>query len=188
MPLKAALSLLLCGLCVAGCAGPGSTPPTFKIALVAPFAGHSRAIGYDAIYAARLAIRQVNQRGVAGYRLELIAFDDGGDSEIALQQAQLILLDPAVVGVIGHFQAETTAAAAGIYAAASLVWIDPMQLNPDPPPAQFATDYQTVSGGAPPGPQAWPTYQAVQMLIAAAQCASAHGALTPTAIKQCTPE
>jgi len=37
-----------------------STQPVVKIGLVAPFEGRYRPIGYEAIYAARLAIREIN--------------------------------------------------------------------------------------------------------------------------------
>jgi ABC-type branched-subunit amino acid transport system substrate-binding protein len=105
------VSLSICFL--ASCA---STAPTFKIGLAAPFEGRYRPIGYDAIYAARLAVRQANARGgVGGYRVELLAFDDGGDPDTASRQAGMLALDPAVVGVIGHFRADTTQAAIPVY-------------------------------------------------------------------------
>lgn len=92
------------------------SPSTFKIGLVAPFEGRYRPIGYDAIYAARLAVRDANTHGgVGGYRVELLAFDDGGDPATAPRQAGMLALDPAVVGVIGHFRADTTQAALPVY-------------------------------------------------------------------------
>ncbi len=106
--------LLLALLLFASCA---STPPVFKIGLVAPFEGRYRPIGYDAVWAVRLAVRQVNAGGgIAGYRVELMAMDDGGDTQVADRQARLLALDPAVMGVIGHWRADTTQAAAPLYA------------------------------------------------------------------------
>ncbi len=244
---------LLIPVLLSACAFPG-TSPTFKLGLVAPFEGRYRPIGYDAIYAARLAVRQANaQGGAGGWRVELIALDDGGDPAAAVKQARMLALDPAVVGVIGHLRADTTQAASAVYAqeglpllvpanvpagesaSATSVYLGPSmaQLNgalqdaarpagavarlgvdaifaaeivksehgvlaggPDlgladfakiaglqaegtvfvtgaPWPQdvagaeQFIASYEAVSGGSPPGPYAWATFQAAQMLLEA---------------------
>ena len=100
---------------------PPALPPVLKIGLVAPFEGRYRYVGYDAIYAARLALREINERGGAGgYRLELVAYDDRGDAELARTAARNLAADPAVVAVLGHYRQESTLAAQAIYAAAEL--------------------------------------------------------------------
>ncbi|MGQ0600780.1 MAG: ABC transporter substrate-binding protein [Anaerolineales bacterium] len=92
------------------------TRPVVKVGLVAPFEGRYREIGYEVIYAARLAVREANAAGgVAGYSIELLALDDAGDPEMAVEQARKLATDPQVVGVVGHWRAETTEAAAAIY-------------------------------------------------------------------------
>ncbi|MCA9936880.1 MAG: ABC transporter substrate-binding protein, partial [Anaerolineales bacterium] len=64
-------------LILSGCA---SVDPVVKVGLVGPFEGANRAIGYDVIYSARLAVREINAAGgVGGYRLSLVALDDSGD-------------------------------------------------------------------------------------------------------------
>jgi ABC-type branched-subunit amino acid transport system substrate-binding protein len=48
-----------------------SVAPVVKVGLVGPFEGRHREIGYDAIYSARLAVREINQAGgimVIGWR------------------------------------------------------------------------------------------------------------------------
>jgi ABC-type branched-subunit amino acid transport system substrate-binding protein len=88
---------------------------------VAPFEGRYRAIGYEAIYAARLAIREINARGgVHGYRIELVALDDRGEADRAIEAARQLIIDPQVVTVIGHYRPTTTAAALDVYCAGSL--------------------------------------------------------------------
>ena len=100
---------------------PPALPPVLKIGLVAPFEGRYRYVGYDTIYAARLAVREINERGGAGgYRLELVAYDDRGDAELARTAARNLAVDPAVVAVLGHYRQESTLAAQTIYAAAGL--------------------------------------------------------------------
>jgi branched-chain amino acid transport system substrate-binding protein len=90
--------------------------PTVKIGLVAPFEGLFRPVGYEALYAVKLAIAQRNEQGgVGGYLVELVALNDDQDPESAAQQAGEMAVDPDVVGVIGHFGEETTVAALPVY-------------------------------------------------------------------------
>ena len=200
----------------------GSTRPVIKFGLVAPFEGRYRPVGYDAIYAARLAVRERNASGgVGSYRVELVAYDDGGDAQAATERARQLALDPQIVAVIGHFRVDTTRAAWDVYAREALPLVAPVipaDALPDSPcvgcsfPAafrtgatsrtisesvgleqvfagsvttgtlftsdapwprdvpearQFIANYRTVSNGAEPGPYAWATYQAVQMLFEA---------------------
>jgi ABC-type branched-subunit amino acid transport system substrate-binding protein len=92
-----------------------------KIGLVAPFEGRYRVMGYEAIYAARLAIREINASGgVNGVRVELIALDDSGDPNMAIEQARKLAIDPQVIAVIGHFRPDTTGEASAAYCAESL--------------------------------------------------------------------
>ncbi len=91
--------------------------PAIKIGLVAPFEGRYRYVGYDAIYAVRLALREANAiGGVAGYNVELVAYDDAADPAMAIEQAHKLAADSTVVAAIGHFHEETTAAALSVYA------------------------------------------------------------------------
>jgi ABC-type branched-subunit amino acid transport system substrate-binding protein len=92
-----------------------------KIGLVAPFEGRYRAVGYEAIYAARLAIREINARGgVNGYRIELVALDDRGEDDRAVEAARQLIIDPQVMVVLGHYRPGTTVAALQAYCAGSL--------------------------------------------------------------------
>ncbi len=85
---------------------------------MAPFEGRYRELGYEVVYAVRLAVRESNESGgVAGHSVELMAFDDGGDPAQAIEQARKAAVDPLVVGAIGHWLDETTLAAAPAYAA-----------------------------------------------------------------------
>ncbi len=96
-------------------------PPVVKIGLIAPFEGPYRYQGYDAVYAARLAVREINAAGGAGgYYLELVAYDDRGDPELAPVAARNLAVDPAVVAVIGSYRQESTEAAAALLAAEGL--------------------------------------------------------------------
>lgn len=157
-----------------------SVQPVVKIGLVAPFEGAQRELGYDAIYAARLAVREINEAGgVGGYRVALVALDDGGDGQLAAETAVSLTVDPAVVAVIGHGLAETTAVAQPIYADAGL----PLLPLGNPPftsidPASLPSDFQTAYNAVTPfeetaGPHAAATYDAMQLLFQAMAAAEA---------------
>ncbi len=110
--------LLAAGLLLGACVPV--TRPVVKIGLVAPFEGRYREVGYSVIYAVRLAVREANQSGVAGYAVELMALDDSGEADMAAEQARKLATDPQVLGAVGHWLDETTQAAAPEYAAAGL--------------------------------------------------------------------
>jgi branched-chain amino acid transport system substrate-binding protein len=100
---------------------PKLLPGIIKVGLVAPFEGSYRYVGYDAVYAARLAVREINAAGgIDGWQLELVAYDDRGDAALAAQIAGNLIIDPDVVAVIGHYRAETSASAGTVYAEAGL--------------------------------------------------------------------
>jgi len=120
------LRLLALLLVATGCLPRLATRPTFKIGLVAPFEGLYRDLGYDALYAAKLAIRERNHSGgVEGYLVELVALNDDQDPQAATQRAREMVVDPDIVGVVGHFGDETTLAALPAYHEAGLALVVP---------------------------------------------------------------
>ena len=134
-PLRLAVSLTLCLiLLLSACA---ATQPVVKIGLVAPFEGRYRLIGYEAVYAARLAIREINaQGGVNGYRLELVALDDRGEIDRAVTAGRQLIADPQVVVVIGHYRPAATEAALAEYCQARLPLIA-MEITDTPAPCDM---------------------------------------------------
>ena len=111
-----AILILLLTSCI-----PPSAPSTVKVGLVAPFSGRDAALGYNMLVAARLGIKEWNERGgVGGYYLELVAQDDRNDPEMGALQARKMALDPQMLGVIGHPSAESALAAGPVYRQAGL--------------------------------------------------------------------
>lgn len=100
--IAAALLLTACG--VAG------APPRPKIALLAPFEGQYREIGYNALYALRLAFADSDADDA-----QLLAIDDGGSAASAFERMRALNLDRAVKWVIAlgpwstHPQAQAAA-------------------------------------------------------------------------------
>jgi ABC-type branched-subunit amino acid transport system substrate-binding protein len=125
------LPLASCLLLLSSCAFLGTVRPTIKIGLVAPFEGRYRYVGYDVIYAVRLAVREVNEDGgVGGYSVELVAYDDGADPAMAVDQALKLAVDPEVIAVVGHFRTESTAAASDVYTGAGIPLVSPGLVAP----------------------------------------------------------
>jgi len=114
--------LALLVLALSGCTG-GSTRPVVKIGLAAPFTGFDEAQGYSLLYAVKLALQEANQRGVAGYGVELVALDDRNEPATAAQRAREFIADPDVLGVLGHLDGPAAAAAASEYRQAGLACI-----------------------------------------------------------------
>lgn len=186
---------LLC-LAVWGMVACQNSPPILKIGLVAPFEGQHRAIGYDVIYSARLAIREINQaNGIGGYRLALVAVDDGGTPGLAAQAAASLVLDPQVVVVVGHWLTPTTALVEGIYEEAGL----PLVPMGEPPlgmfvPAQLPASFQEKYAAITPfeeqaGVYAGTTYDAFQLIFAAmAENAGTQQTITRANLAQLLPQ
>jgi len=66
-----------------------------KIALLAPFEGQYRQIGYNLFYALRLAMEDGGR-----IDMQLLAVDDGGTVESAIKRVQALNLDPAVEAIL----------------------------------------------------------------------------------------
>ena len=170
---------------VAVSAGCRSVAPTVKIGLVAPFEGRNRAIGYDAIYAARLALREANEpAGVGQFRVALVALDDRSDPQLAREAAASLAADPAVMLVVGHWLPETTGTAAEVYERAGLPLVvlgtPPLQASdPAELPASFREAYAAVTPfDETAGPYAGATYEAILMALRALEVAESEGAIS----------
>ena len=162
---------------LAGCL-PG-TLPVIKVALVAPFEGAHRQIAYEAIAAARMAVRELNAAGISGgCAVELLALDDSGDPLRAVEQAEKVLLDPQVVAVIGHWLPATTAAAAPVYARGGLKLLSTEQPDTSKPDAGFTQRFAEANAGTAPGQFAARAYAA--MLLAARCTHPIRGAYSTT--------
>ena len=66
-----------------------------KIALLAPFEGQYREIGYNALYAIRLAFADAEPKDA-----QLLAVDDGGTVATAIERIKALNIDPAVAAIM----------------------------------------------------------------------------------------
>lgn len=126
-----------------------------KIGHVAPLTGGIAHLGKDNENGARLAIEEINAKGltIGGkvVTLSLDAQDDAADPRTATQVAQK-LVDDNVVAVIGHLNSGTTIPASRIYNDADVVQISPSATNPVYTKQGFKTAYRLVATDAQQGP------------------------------------
>ena len=104
-----------------------------KIGHVAPTSGAIAHLGKDNENGARMAIEELNAKGVTiggkKVKLELVAEDDAADPKQGTAAAQK-LVDQKVNGVVGHLNSGTSIPASTIYSNAGIPQISPSATNP----------------------------------------------------------
>lgn len=174
--------LLLAAFCLlsVACQFPGSVKPTVKIGLSAPFEGRYRDLGYEALHAVRLAVRQRNEAGgIDGrYLVEFVALNDFNEPEEAVVQARKMEVDAGVLGVLGGWSPEAARSAAPEYKRLGVPFLAP-EVDYTVPQAPTSVDpgfeaaYKELAGGAPPAPAAIWAYAAANRLLDALEAAAA---------------
>ncbi|AXE33292.1 branched-chain amino acid ABC transporter substrate-binding protein [Chromobacterium phragmitis] len=133
-------------------AGGGET--VVKIGQVSPMSGPISHLGKDNEYGAKLAIEDLNAKGVEiggkKVKFELVSEDDQGDPKIGTQVAQR-LVDAGVVGVVGHLNSGTTIPASKIYSDAGIPQISPSATNPDYTKQGFKTTFRVIANDVQQG-------------------------------------
>jgi branched-chain amino acid transport system substrate-binding protein len=119
-----------------------------KIGHVAPISGAQAHLGKDNENGARMAIEELNAKGVMiggkKARFELLAEDDGADPKQGPAVANK-LVDAKVNGVIGHLNSGTTIPASKIYNDAGIPQISPSATNPKYTRQGFKTAFRVVA-------------------------------------------
>jgi len=180
-------------LLLSSCGFPGSVQPTVKIGLSAPFEGRYRDLGYEVLYAVRLAVRERNRAGgIDGrYLVELVALNDFGEPAEAVWQAREMAADAGVLGVLGGWSAESAQVAAAEYERLGLAFLAPdtdwTRVESRPPEStdpDLVAGYMALSGGVPPGQAALWAYTAAGKLLDALEAAArAEGCPTRPAVR-----
>lgn len=123
-------ALLVTLLTVAACGQKAETTDgaVIKIGSVAPLTGPQAHLGKDNENGARLAIEEINAKGLViggkPVKLELIGEDDQADPKTGTVVAQK-LADTGVAGVVGHLNSGTSIPASKIYADAGIPQVSP---------------------------------------------------------------
>jgi branched-chain amino acid transport system substrate-binding protein len=119
-----------------------------KIGHVGPTSGQIAHLGKDNENGARMAIDELNAKGVTiggkKVKLELLAEDDGADPKQGTAAAQK-LVDSKVVGVVGHLNSGTSIPASKIYSDAGIPQISPSATNPKYTRQGYKTTFRVVA-------------------------------------------
>jgi len=129
-------------------AGAGFAQEVVKIGHVAPISGAIAHLGKDNENGARMAIDELNAKGVKiggkAVKLELVAEDDAADPKQGTAAAQK-LVDSKVSGVIGHLNSGTSIPASKIYSDAGIPQISPSATNPKFTRSGYKTTFRVVA-------------------------------------------
>ena len=126
----------------------GMAQEVVKIGHVAPLSGAIAHLGKDNEYGARLAIEELNAKGVSiggkKVKFELVAEDDAADPKQGTAAAQK-LVDSKVNGVVGHLNSGTSIPASKIYSDAGIPQISPSSTNPKFTRQGYKTTFRVVA-------------------------------------------
>jgi len=136
-------------------AAPVAKPEvTVNIGHVAPLTGPQAHLGKDNENGARLAIDELNAKGIeidgAKVKFELLAEDDQADPKQGTIVAQK-LVDAKVNGVIGHLNSGTTIPASKLYSDAGIPQISGSATNPKYTQQGFATTFRVMANDVQQG-------------------------------------
>ena len=129
-------------------AGLSLAQQVVKIGHVGPVSGAIAHLGKDNENGARLAVEELNAKGVKingqAVKFELVAEDDAADPKQGTAAAQK-LVDSKVSGVIGHLNSGTSIPASKIYSDAGIPQISPSATNPKFTRNGFKTTFRVVA-------------------------------------------
>jgi branched-chain amino acid transport system substrate-binding protein len=139
---------LIAGAAAMIVAGAVSAQEVVKIGHVGPTSGQIAHLGKDNENGARMAIDELNAKGVMiggkKVKFELLAEDDAGDPKQGTAAAQK-LVDSKVNGVIGHLNSGTSIPASKIYSDAAIPQISPSATNPKFTRQGYKTTFRVVA-------------------------------------------
>ncbi len=125
-----------------------ATELVIKIGHVGPTSGAIAHLGKDNEMGARMAIEDLNAKGVMiggqKAKFELLAEDDAGDPKQGTAVAQK-LADAKVQGVVGHLNSGTSIPASQVYSTAGIPQISPSATNPKFTRQGFKTTFRVVA-------------------------------------------
>ncbi|MBM4441519.1 MAG: branched-chain amino acid ABC transporter substrate-binding protein [Candidatus Rokubacteria bacterium] len=126
---------LLLALAIAVVSGPIATDAqgkgTIKIATQSPLSGGQAALGEGIKLGAQLAIEKFKGNlEKAGFKVELVPFDDQAKPDVGVANAKNINADKDIMVVVGHLNSGVAIPASEVYKEVSLAMISPANTNP----------------------------------------------------------
>jgi branched-chain amino acid transport system substrate-binding protein len=122
------------GFLVAGVAALGMAlgqANVIKIASQSPLSGPQAALGEQIKLGAELAIEEAKPRFKAlGFDLQFVPYDDQANPDVGVANANRIINDPDILGVVGHLNSGVAIPSSEVYARVNLVMVSPANTNP----------------------------------------------------------
>lgn len=119
----------------------GPKEKVVKIAVAVPLTGDMGTEGQGLRRAVEMAVEEVNAAHRFPFRIVAAPFDDRADPKEAVNVANLIVSDPRIVAVVGHYNSGCAIPAAKVYARAPVAMISPAATNPEVTNQQLSTDW-----------------------------------------------
>ncbi len=111
-----------------------------KIASQSPLSGPQSSLGIAIRNGVELAITQLSGPLTdLGYTVEFVPFDDEASADKGVSNAQQIVSDPLILGVIGHLNSGVAIASSEVYNTNDLVMVSPANTNPTVTDRGYAT-------------------------------------------------
>jgi len=112
-----------------------------RIAVALPLTGDLGSEGNGLRRAVELAVEEANAGRRLPFRVEVAAFDDRADPAEAYNVAHLIVADPRIVAVVGHYSSDCSARAARVYAQGPVPMVSPASTSPELTRQQLKPDW-----------------------------------------------
>ena len=104
---------------------------TIKIATQSPLSGGQAALGEGIKLGTQLAIEKYKgPLEKMGFKVVLVPYDDQAKPDVGVANAQNIIADPQILGVIGHLNSGVAIPSSEVYKNVDLVMISPANTNP----------------------------------------------------------
>lgn len=111
--------------------GLASAQNVIKIASQSPLSGGQAGLGEQLKLGTELAIEEAKARfRTLGFTLEYVPFDDQANPDTGVANANRIINDPAILGVVGHLNSGVAIPSSEVYARVNLVMVSPANTNP----------------------------------------------------------
>jgi branched-chain amino acid transport system substrate-binding protein len=112
-------------------AAAGLNAQVIKIATQSPLSGGQTAFGEQLKLGAQYAIEEAQAKFKAlGFDLQLSAYDDQANPDTGVSNANRIINDPDILGVVGHFNSGVMIPSSEVYKTVNLVVVSPANTNP----------------------------------------------------------
>jgi branched-chain amino acid transport system substrate-binding protein len=138
MTFRFAAAIVAIAFIAAAC---GPKEKSAKIAVAVPLTGDMGTEGQGLRRAVEMAVEEANAAKRFPYKLVAAPYDDRADPKEAVNVANLIISDPNVVAVVGHYNSGCAIPAAKVYARAPVAMVSPAATNPEVTAQQNSKDW-----------------------------------------------